>query len=127
MTRSTFEAVGIERYKWRTSIDERVRDSHLLMEGKICNVNDRTVVWDKHLNRFVQRDSEMPLLHPGEDFQCRCVMEILDDEVKDVEEELLEEQKVEVKNAVQEFKNMYPGGEEMEIPSTSPTNPKPVS
>lgn len=45
--------IGIKRYIWRTSQDERVRDEHAALEGRIFK-------W-----------SEPPDVgHPGEDFQC---------------------------------------------------------
>lgn len=50
--------LGIKRYIWRTSQDERVRDEHQALEGRIFK-------W-----------SEPPDVgHPGEDFQCRCTAE----------------------------------------------------
>lgn len=51
--------VGVEQYTWRTSLDERVRDSHREKEGKVFDWNDPPA------------DTG----HPGEDFQCRCYAE----------------------------------------------------
>lgn len=49
------ESLGIEAYFWRTSKDERVRDSHRELEGQ-------RILW-----------SDPPEVgHPGEDFECRC-------------------------------------------------------
>jgi len=54
--------LGIDKYRWRTSQDERVRDSHRELEGEIFS-------WD----------NPPSVGHPGEDFQCRCTAEpILD-------------------------------------------------
>jgi SPP1 gp7 family putative phage head morphogenesis protein len=48
--------VGIKKYQWQTSNDERVRDSHEALNGL-------TFSWD-----------EPPAVgHPGEDYLCRCV------------------------------------------------------
>lgn len=49
--------LGISRYRWQTSADERVRETHQANEGQIFR-------WD-----------EPPATtgHPGEDIQCRCV------------------------------------------------------
>lgn len=56
--------LGITRYIWRTSLDERVRDSHAAQEGQIYS-------WD---------DPPEETGHPGFQFQCRCTAEpILDD------------------------------------------------
>lgn len=51
--------LGIKRYIWRTSRDERVRDSHRSKEGK-------TFSWN---------DPPSDTGHPGEDFNCRCTAE----------------------------------------------------
>lgn len=50
--------LGIDRYRWSTSADERVRDTHGLANGRIYR-------WDT-----------VPALtgyHPGQDILCRCV------------------------------------------------------
>lgn len=54
------QQVGIERYEWSTSADERVRPSHVEMEGKTCDWDNPPVV-----------DEEQ--VHPGEAINCRCV------------------------------------------------------
>ena len=59
LTRIRQEAVGIESYIWRTSLDERVRASHRVKEGKEYR-------WD---------EPPADTGHPGEDFQCRCYAE----------------------------------------------------
>ena len=52
-------AVGIRGYIWRTSADERVRESHRDNDGKRFQ-------WDK---------APSGTGHPGEDINCRCVAE----------------------------------------------------
>lgn len=55
--------VGVERYRWRTSLDERVRPQHSAREGKIYS-------WDEPPSDG----------HPGEPIQCRCYAEpVLED------------------------------------------------
>lgn len=49
-------SVGIDKYIWSTSGDERVREEHAVNDGKIFDWNDPP-----------------PTGHPGEDIQCRCV------------------------------------------------------
>jgi len=57
--------IGIEKYPWRTSQDERVRPSHIANNGKVFS-------WD----------SPPPATgHPGEDVQCRCHAEPIFDPV----------------------------------------------
>lgn len=51
--------VGAEEYVWRTSEDDRVRDSHSKNNGKVFRYDDPP------------KDTG----HPGQDFQCRCTAE----------------------------------------------------
>ena len=53
------QQVGIERYEWSTSQDERVRESHAAMEGKECTWAEPPIVDDESVN-------------PGEAINCRC-------------------------------------------------------
>ena len=53
--------VGIKRYKWDDSHDNRVRKSHRNLSGRTFYWNDPPVT-DKGRR-----------CHPGEDYQCRCV------------------------------------------------------
>lgn len=57
LTRLRQSELGIKRYIWSTSLDERVRDSHRANEGKVFS-------WD---------DPPAETGHPGEDINCRCV------------------------------------------------------
>lgn len=59
LTRVRQTSLGIEKYIWRTSRDERVRESHLVKEGKVFS-------WD---------DPPADTGHPGQDYQCRCTAE----------------------------------------------------
>lgn len=61
--------LGIRRYAWRTSDDERVRDEHAVMETLDVGYGPGVFAWDE----------PGPLIgvfknhcHPGEDIQCRC-------------------------------------------------------
>jgi SPP1 gp7 family putative phage head morphogenesis protein len=67
----------VEQYWWNTVVDERVRTSHMAMNGKLCRWDDATVYKDS------PDDPEWKLrssiggieLHPGQDYQCRCFAE----------------------------------------------------
>lgn len=68
LTMNRQKAIGIKRYIWRTSMDERVRPSHQAKEGK-------TFYWDK---------PPSDTGHPGQDILCRCSAEsILDDVIEE--------------------------------------------
>jgi SPP1 gp7 family putative phage head morphogenesis protein len=57
------ESLGVTKYIWQTSKDERVRKTHMANEGK-------TFKWSKPPKTG----------HPGHDFNCRCVaIPILED------------------------------------------------
>lgn len=57
--------MGIKRYRWETSQDERVRASHARLHGTIQKWSSPPIVSRKPLRRA----------HPGFDFQCRCTSE----------------------------------------------------
>lgn len=64
-TRQT--ALGISKYRWVTAGDERVRDSHK-------DLNNEKFSWDNP-----PKINGRPL-HPGEDYQCRCIAQPIFDE-----------------------------------------------
>lgn len=69
-TRQT--ALGISKYRWVTSGDERVRDSHAANAGKVFSWDDPPATG-----------------HPGDDYQCRCVAQPVFDEGVSENRELL--------------------------------------
>ena len=50
------ESLGIDEYEWETSHDERVRDSHRALQGKVFSWNNPP-----------------PEGHPGYPIRCRCI------------------------------------------------------
>lgn len=65
LTKLRHQEVGVKKYKWSTSGDERVRESHRAKNGKIFS-------WD---------NPPSDTGHPGEDYQCRCAaIPVFDDE-----------------------------------------------
>ena len=66
LTQARHEDVGITKYTWSTSGDERVRDSHAENDGKV----------------FEYANPPADTGHHGHDFNCRCVqIPVLDDVV----------------------------------------------
>jgi SPP1 gp7 family putative phage head morphogenesis protein len=66
--------LGITQYIWRTSVDERVRENHKVMEGKTCRWDNSAVY--KSGGKWISRSSIGGVeLHPGQDYQCRCYAE----------------------------------------------------
>ncbi|HHE8949886.1 TPA: phage minor head protein [Haemophilus influenzae] len=66
LTQARHEEVGIKKYMWSTSGDERVRESHAEKDGQI----------------FEYANPPADTGHPGHDVNCRCVqIPVLDDVV----------------------------------------------
>ena len=57
-----FKDAGINKYKWSTAKDNRVRDRHKNLQGKIFSWDTPPIINEKEDRG-----------HPGEDFGCRCV------------------------------------------------------
>jgi len=70
--RERMEADGLKLYEWSTSLDERVRPSHALMEGKLCKWADSAVYSTDGGKTWKPRPSGATLTHPGEEEGCRC-------------------------------------------------------
>lgn len=76
ITKSRQLSLGVPEYTWSTSADERVRESHKVLNGKICRYDDPTVYRNEGETEWRKRSSLEPPGYegdPGEDFQCRCV------------------------------------------------------
>jgi SPP1 gp7 family putative phage head morphogenesis protein len=65
--------IGVTRYVWRTSRDERVRPDHARLDG-------HTFSWDEPPVTVTTGKRAGETNHPGQDIQCRCHPEpVLDD------------------------------------------------
>lgn len=73
ITQAQMEEIGLDLYVWSTAYDDRVRDSHALMEGLLCRWDDASVCSYDNGKTWVARPSGAVDLHPGQDIQCRCV------------------------------------------------------
>lgn len=68
MTAERHQSIGLERFQWDTSGDERVRDSHRKLDGEIFSYDDPPTVGGRKVL-------------PGEDYRCRCVaIPVFDDD-----------------------------------------------
>jgi SPP1 gp7 family putative phage head morphogenesis protein len=72
ITQRRMESVGLTMYIWETSGDERVRSTHAPMDGLLCRWDDATVYSDDGGKAWKARPTGAVLLHPGQDYQCRC-------------------------------------------------------
>lgn len=74
LTKVRAEAIGVKTYIWSGSLDERERDSHRVMEGKLCKYSDPTVYSDDDGKTWKKRKAIKGVeLHPSQDYNCRCV------------------------------------------------------
>ena len=73
ITESQMQEIGLDLYVWSTSADDRVRDSHAMMEGLLCRWDDASVCSYDNGKTWEPRPSGAVELHPGQDIQCRCV------------------------------------------------------
>lgn len=70
ITKAQHADAGIKKYKWSSCRDQRVRDCHKELNGKIFSWNappEMYYVTKKGVKRYTGRKC-----HPGEDYQCRC-------------------------------------------------------
>lgn len=57
-----YMSIGVQKYRWSTSGDQRVRPYHKRLNGKIFTWDNPPIV-DEYGHRA----------HPGQDFGCRCI------------------------------------------------------
>lgn len=73
ITQAQMEEIDLEMYVWDTSMDDRVRESHQLMQGVLCRWDDASVCSYDNGKTWEPRPAGAIDLHPGQDIQCRCV------------------------------------------------------
>lgn len=74
ITQLRAEALGSKTYVWSTVIDERTRDDHKVMDGKLCKFSDPTVFSDDDGQTWKKRRAIGGVeINPGEIYNCRCV------------------------------------------------------
>lgn len=74
LNESRHRSLGLDLYEWGGSGDERERESHLKLNGKLCKYSDPTVYSDDGGKTWKKRKSIGAYEGaPGTDFQCRCV------------------------------------------------------
>lgn len=68
ITKTRQQEAGVECYEWSTSRDERVRESHRVMDGNLY-------YWSRSTPGEIngRKVYPAPALHPGMDYNCRCV------------------------------------------------------
>lgn len=69
-------ALGIDEYIWRTMRDEKVRNDHRSLEGKICSWKDPTIFKYTQNGEWQSKSAIGGVMkHVGEDYNCRCYPE----------------------------------------------------
>ena len=119
VTLETYKEIGCQYYMWMATLDERVRPDHAAMNGRICSVADPTVYFEEnpddplHPVEKQRVEGEMCMLHPGDDFQCRCTM-VMWDPVIDGKYEVKEAPEEEEPNEPEKKPESDPKSEELE-------------
>lgn len=80
IARNQSESAGIQYYEWSAAMDGRTRESHAVMDGKICKWgdDDHYYVWETDPNTGKRKLVRKPRPGnaykgaPGTDFRCRC-------------------------------------------------------
>lgn len=79
IARNQSESAGIDYYEWAAAMDGRTRESHAVMDGRICKWGDDTgyYVWEQGKDgkrKLTRRDrpKNAYIGAPGTDFRCRC-------------------------------------------------------
>ncbi len=75
------ERIGVNEYIWNSADDERVRDSHKVLDGMVCQWDNPATYRRPGSKELLQRSSIGGYVGaPGSDYQCRCFPEpILED------------------------------------------------
>lgn len=82
ISRNQSESSGIDYYEWSAAMDGRTRESHAVMDGKICKWGDdrHYYAWEDDpakpgKRKLVRkpRPENAYMGAPGTDFRCRCV------------------------------------------------------
>jgi hypothetical protein len=96
ITRCRMEAAGLSMYVWSTSGDERVRESHQLIDEGLCRLDDSTVYSPDGGKTWIDRPADWCQLHPNQDYQCRCTALAYWNEIVDeVDEKIVEYEELE--------------------------------
>lgn len=74
LTEARSSALGLDVYEWSGTDDERERESHRVLNGKLCKYSDPTVYSDDGGKTWKKRSTIGAFIgNPGEDYQCRCL------------------------------------------------------
>lgn len=73
LTKLRQQELGISQYRWLTAGDERVRQSHRVLDGKICRWDDPTVYLNESSGKWEKRSKIGGTdVHTSQDVNCRC-------------------------------------------------------
>ena len=75
LVKARAQALGSKTYVWSCVSDERSRDSHKVMDGKLCKIGDDTVYSDDNGVTWKKRSAIKGYIgEPTSDYNCRCAM-----------------------------------------------------
>lgn len=74
LTKLRQQEAGISTYRWQTSGDERVRQDHRVLDGKLCRWDDPTVYFNEKTGKWEKRSRIGGTnVHTSVDVNCRCI------------------------------------------------------
>lgn len=71
MTKHEHESLGVSQYIWVTRRDNRVRECHRELNGKVFSWDNPPAMWYSTKSKGIVYTGRY--CHPGQDYQCRCV------------------------------------------------------
>ena len=71
ITEKQHKAAGVTKYRWCSSHDERVRDCHRYLDGKVFSYDNPPEQWYVTKSRGIVHTGMHA--NPGEFYQCRCI------------------------------------------------------
>ena len=73
LVKARAQAVGSKMYTWSGAMDERARQDHKVMQGKLCRWDDPTIYSDNGGETWKKRKQIGGVeAHPTEPINCRC-------------------------------------------------------
>lgn len=76
--------LGLNKYTWRTALDEKVRIQHSILEGLLCSWQHPDKIIDGE-GDLIDRPNGATLAEPGQDIQCRCHAEMYFNDILNLE------------------------------------------
>jgi len=89
LTKGRQQEAGIDKYKWVTASDERVRATHKRMSNSLNRWDNASVYIPAGQSQWISRPSSMQGAIPGSQIQCRCIaIPYIDEMTEEIDREI---------------------------------------